>query len=94
MRWEWKCAGLLNWLTALGLLWSWGGGLLLAAPPITFQQGPDSLTIELSGRPVARYVFRDPDVSRPFFDKVCTPSGIEVTRPNPPREGQDPTDHV
>jgi sialidase-1 len=94
MRWERKCAGLLNWLTVLGLWWSWGGGLVLAAPPITFQQGPDSLTIELSGRPVARYVFRDPDVSRPFFDKVCTPSGIEVTRPNPPREGQDPTDHV
>lgn len=93
MQWKRRCAGLVYLLSALALWCSPGGGGVRADSRVSFQREADSLTIELAGRPVARYVFRDPKVTRPFFDRVRTSSGIEVTRPNPPREGLDPTDH-
>jgi hypothetical protein len=70
----------------------------VAAPPpakagFAIQEKPDRLIITDGGKPVAEYVFNDPAIKRPYFANVRTPSGIQVTRNNPPIEGQDLVDH-
>jgi hypothetical protein len=65
------------------------------APKSAFavEEKADRLIITDGGKPVAEYVFNDPVVKRPYFAKVHTPSGIQVTRNHPPVEGQDLADH-
>ena len=53
---------------------------------------PDRLSIVHAGRPLTDYVFRDPQVLRPHFQNLRTPSGAQVTRTHPPGDG-DATDH-
>ncbi len=71
--------------------------LLAAGPAAADFRGrrlPDRLTIETdSGRPVADYVFADPQIGRPALRDLHTPAGCLVTRPCPPRDGIDPPDH-
>ena len=52
----------------------------------------DRLEIGFEGRDVASYFYRHEKVWRPFFANLKTPSGIQVTRNFPPREG-DSRDH-
>lgn len=53
----------------------------------------DRLVITRGAEPVAHYLFRDPQVRRPFFAHVHAPGGIQVTRNFPPVPGQDAVDH-
>lgn len=86
--------GLLGWVTCQA-------ALAMAAPTdqaipdsgFTFEQTDDHVTIALGGSPVARFVFRDPKIRRPYFENVKLPGGPQVTRNQPPIEGKDPTDH-
>ena len=48
----------------------------------------------IGGQHFARYVFKDDDISRPYFCDVNAPGGIQVTRNHPPIEGVDRTDHA
>jgi len=57
------------------------------------EEKPDRLIITDGGRPVAEYVFNDPEIKRPYFRHVHTPSGIQVTRNHPPVEDKDLADH-
>lgn len=74
-------------------------GLLLAArapaaaPAVSFRQEPGQVRIEVGGKPLGRYVFRDEHLPRPYFCDLREPGGFQVTRNHPPVEGQDPTDH-
>ncbi len=43
---------------------------------------------------LARFYHKHPEVHRPFWAHVKTPSGLQVTRPFPPVEGVDATDHA
>lgn len=43
---------------------------------------------------ITEFVFRDPQILRPYFSNVNTPSGIKVTRNHPPIDGQDQLDHA
>ncbi len=61
---------------------------------VTFESRGDSLLIRADGRPLATYVYRDPEILRPYFKDVCAPGGVQVTRHHPPREGVDPLDHA
>jgi hypothetical protein len=61
---------------------------------IAFTRKRTELEITIGGRPFATYVFRDEKILRPFFANVFSPSGIQATRPHPPRAGQDLTDHA
>lgn len=61
---------------------------------VTFQSQADSLLIRVDDRPLAAYVYRDPEILRPYFKDVCAPGGVRVTRHHPPREGVDPLDHA
>lgn len=65
-----------------------------AEPSIQFVRGDGVLGIRRGDVEVARYVFQDKLVPRPYFADVKTPSGIQVTRRHPPQKDQDATDHV
>lgn len=54
---------------------------------------PDRLIITHDSKPVAHFVFADPNILRPYFAHVHTPDGIQVTRNHPPVAGVDPVDH-
>ena len=51
-----------------------------------------AMRILLHDKPFATYVFRDPEISRPYFANVFTPSGVKITRNHPPAP-DDPQDH-
>ncbi len=55
---------------------------------------PGQVMIHFGDRPLATYVYQDPEISRPYFKDVHAPGEIRVTRNHPPREGVDPTDHA
>jgi len=57
-------------------------------------QAADRLEITHSGNAVAQFVFRDPNILRPYLCQVHSPSGIQVTRIHPPIPEQDATDHA
>jgi len=68
-------------------------GLLDASPtaaarPIQFKQQDDQLEIRIDGEPFATYVFRDDEISRPYFCNVFAPCGERVTRPLPITDGE------
>jgi hypothetical protein len=54
---------------------------------------PDRLEISIGGETFASYVFKDPDISRPYFAQVRAEGGAQATRNQPPREGVDLMDH-
>jgi hypothetical protein len=54
---------------------------------------PGKLKILLDGQPVADYVFQDPEIPRPYFAKLHAPSGIQVSRNQPPDPKLDVADH-
>ncbi len=64
------------------------------ASVIDFVEKPPTVTIRIAGEPLATYVYRDPEILRPYFKDVCAPGGLQITRHHPPREGLDPTDHA
>lgn len=56
-------------------------------------KGDHQLQVSLGLQVVARYVFRDEAIPRPYLCDVTTADGTPVTRNNPPREGVDRMDH-
>jgi hypothetical protein len=82
-------------LGILGLMLGCSGAADPPAPSrVALAEKPDSVEISVGGRPVASYVVRDPNVHRPYFAHVKTPSGLQVTRNFPPIKGSDPEDHA
>jgi len=64
------------------------------ADALTFRDEPAGLLLRSAGRTLARYVYRDPEILRPYFCDVREPGGVQVTRTHPPVEGRDRTDHA
>jgi hypothetical protein len=62
--------------------------------PLQVTSEKNQVVVSRGGKPVARYVFRDQHVLRPYFTALHAPGGSEVTRRHPPREGVDPADHA
>lgn len=69
-------------------------GMTAAEHRIAFESQANAVLIRVDGQPLATYVYRDPQILRPYFKDVCAPGGIQVTRHHPPREGVDPPDHA
>ncbi len=64
--------------------------VVLAEPGAAVRQAGESLTICAGGKPVATYVWNDPQILRPYLTRACTlPGGLHVTRNHPPVEGTD-----
>ena len=64
-----------------------------AGESVTFDTGKDQVAIAIDGKPVARYVFRDDKILRPYLADVHARGGAQVTRNLPPVAGVDATDH-
>jgi len=56
-------------------------------------QAKDEFRVSIGSQLVARYVYHDDSIPRPYLCDVCTLDGTQVTRNHPPREGEDLTDH-
>lgn len=54
------------------------------AEPVTFESSTGGVEIRVSGRPVATYVWNDPEVPRPFFAHLRSPNEALITRHHPP----------
>jgi hypothetical protein len=63
-------------------------------PDVSFTREPGGLIIRVGGRPFATYRLGNARTTRPYFQDLFTPAGARITRPNPPIEGQDLTDHA
>lgn len=89
---------ILTWLLVFSFLVAGSAGPCFAADSdprvIRIEQRDNELGIFLAEQQVARYVFQDEKIPRPYFADVKTPDGIQVTRNHPPVEGVDPTDHA
>lgn len=59
---------------------------------VEFQQKPGRLLILIDKKPFATYVYEDSITTRPYFENVKTPCGIQATRNHPTLAG-DPKDH-
>jgi len=66
----------------------------LQAASFRLEQATDRVVVNLDGRPIATYVYRDKVVRRPYFANLHAPDGTPVTRNWPPKAGEDPTDHA
>lgn len=64
------------------------------APEVAFRSMPGKVVITIGGEPFATYSYEDPDIPRPYFAHVKTPSGVQATRNHPPVKGRDRTDHI
>jgi len=60
---------------------------------VTFDAGKDQVAIAIDGKPLARYVFHDDKILRPYLSDVHAPGGAQVTRNLPPVAGVDAIDH-
>lgn len=63
-------------------------------PAFSLEKLETEVVIRLGETSIARYVFDDPQIPRPYFCDVKTHDGIQVTRNHPPIEGIDRTDHA
>jgi len=68
-------------------------GATAAERRIAFESRENSLLIRVDDRPLATYVYRDPQILRPYFKDIFAPGGIQVIRRHPPKEGDDRVDH-
>lgn len=65
----------------------------IAEPAFRVEQQPGALVIHSGDQLVAKYVYKDEQITRPYFCDVHTPAGVQVTRNHPPKEG-DLQDHA
>ncbi len=61
---------------------------------VSFERVRGALRIFVGGAELATYVYEDPKVARPFLANVKVSGGVAVTRPHPPVEGVDASDHA
>jgi hypothetical protein len=61
---------------------------------VRFVEEQGSVRVRIGEQEVAKYVYNDPAVGRPYWCDVRTMSGIPVTRNHPPVKGVDLDDHV
>ena len=49
-------------------------------PVVAFKQEPGKLLILINKKPFATYVYEDSVTTRPYFENVMTPCGVQATR--------------
>lgn len=66
----------------------------MASAQISVEQTEGRITILRGSQEFATYVFRDPEIQRPYFANIKFAGGRQVTRNHPPIEGVDRKDHA
>lgn len=89
--------GFVSWAVPIFLLLQLATPWIVAAHAedraIGFAQGDDEIHVLMGPQIIARYVYRDEAIPRPYLCDITTPDGTSVTRNHPPQEGVDRTDH-
>jgi hypothetical protein len=72
--------------------------LILILPPVqadelTWQRAEGRILLRQGAGPLMTFVWRDPRIPRPYLTDWHTADGYRLTRPCPPVEGIDATDH-
>jgi hypothetical protein len=62
--------------------------------PIDFEREDGQIAILSAGKPVATFVFEDPEIPRPYFANLHAPGGVQISRRHPVRKGVDADDHA
>lgn len=70
-----------------------GNTTIAEEPQVHFEELNNELRVLIGPQVVARYVYRDNAIPRPYFCDVCALDGMQVTRNHPPQQGTDLTDH-
>ena len=65
-----------------------------AALVVDLVQESGKITVMIGGEPMATYCYADESILRPYFAQVRAPGSVQVTRNQPPIEGQDSIDHA
>jgi hypothetical protein len=68
--------------------------LLGSAQGVELRSEKGRVELRVDGEAVGAYVYEDATLRRPFFANLRVPGGPPVTRPHPPVEGKDATDHA
>lgn len=63
------------------------------ADVVRFEQQPGRVQIFIGDVPAATFVYEDAEITRPYFAHVHAPSGVQVSRNQPPVAGKDRMDH-
>lgn len=86
-------ADLAVWLS--GLTAPVGAGPVPAKPATStrIDRRDDRLILSDEDGVIGEYVFRDPQILRPYFAGLRSVSGLQLTRNHPPVAGQDAVDH-
>lgn len=71
-----------------------GAGTVQAQKSLSFTSEDGKLIAKLGDQSIFHYVFKDPQIPRPYFAHVKTPSSIAVSRNHPPQKGVDKDDHA
>lgn len=61
---------------------------------VGIQAQESELRVQVEGNQVARFVFKDPVISRPYFCDLKSLQGLQLSRTHPPVPGLDKTDHA
>lgn len=69
------------------------GDAMGESPSIAIETGKGKITFQIDGKAFADFVYEDQATTRPYLAHVKAPSGFQVTRNHPPKEGVDPLDH-
>lgn len=64
------------------------------SPAFSVKQHSGYLQILSGESTVGDFVYQDPQILRPHFRNILAPGNLPVTRHQPPRAGQDATDHA
>jgi hypothetical protein len=80
-------------LTLLFAMPAWHAAAANDKAAVKFVEKPGKVEIFIGGAPVATYVYEDAEITRPYFAHVHAPSGVQVSRNQPPVAGKDRMDH-
>lgn len=73
----------------------WGNAARLAGEDrVDLRKSSDRIDVVYENRVIAEYRFQDDKVSHPYWSRICSLSGLQLTRNHPPVEGSDAIDHV
>lgn len=90
-----------RFIFSAALVLVWDELPLLAGEPadetgfrLHLDESEGTVRILLGTQAIASYVFRDPEIPRPYFKDLHAADGVRLSRRHPPREPEDFVDHA
>lgn len=77
----------------LGLAFLLASVRFISAGEFTWSEKPGSILFYWEQKQVLEYSYQDKDIARPYFARLYSPNGTQLTRNHPPTPGADAVDH-